>query len=141
MGNREARPGIPKPLILAEPNRMTENERTRLFTRLKAYFNKSNFSQHTLADSMEKSTGYISNLFSGQSEMTVKDMVFICRSVDKDPVEFLKEVLEKRDYNENSELENLMEDMQDDELQQLQQVLSTTQNILAKVIRRRKQNK
>ena len=138
MGKREARPGIPKTLILAEQNCMTEEERTRLFKRLKAYFKRTKFTQIALAEGMHKSTGYISKVFSGLSDITVRDMVFICRLVGKNPVEFLEEVLEEREYKEESELEELVQDLEDNDLQELQESLATVQNILAKESRRRK---
>lgn len=138
MGKREARPGIPKTLILAEQNCMTVDERTRLFTRLKAYFKRTEFTQNALAEGMNKSTGYISKVFSGLSDITVRDMVFICRLVGKNPVEFLEEVLDKREYEEKSELKELAEDLQDDDLQQLQQMLAKAQSILAQESRKRK---
>lgn len=124
MGKREARPRLPKTVIITENFCMTEIEKQRLIERLRAYVEKSEFKQNAIAEGIGRSSGYVSNLLAGKCDLTVKDMVFLCRLTRKDPSELLSEVLQESEYSKKHELESFANKLPQSALEEYAQALS-----------------
>ena len=72
---------------------------------------------------MGEGSGYVSNLLAGKCDLTVKDMVFLCRLTKKDPSELLSEVLQESEYSKRHELESFANKLPQSALEEYAQAL------------------